>query len=82
MLILIIFIAEAVIKIMAESPKPWRYFRDAWNVMDFLIACVGLIDMLMSLSGAEAVSSLLSLLFHRHLSIAHRMREREREQSS
>ena len=55
MIILIIFIAEAVIKIMAESPKPWRYFRDAWNIMDFSIACVGLIDMMMSLSGAEAV---------------------------
>ena len=25
---------------MAEAPKPWRYFNDPWNVMDFIIVAV------------------------------------------
>lgn len=36
-LILIIFTIEVVVKMGAEGGKPWRYFRDPWNVFDFLI---------------------------------------------
>ena len=32
-----IFIVEAVMKILAEYPKPQNYFQDGWNVFDFLI---------------------------------------------
>jgi voltage-gated sodium channel len=32
-----VFIAEIVIKAGAEGRKPWRYFRDPWNVFDFLV---------------------------------------------
>ncbi|NOQ73982.1 MAG: ion transporter [Crocinitomix sp.] len=35
--VLIIFIIEIVVKIVAEGNKPWRYFFDAWNVFDFII---------------------------------------------
>lgn len=35
--ILSIFVAEVVAKIMAFGPKPWRYFQDPWNVFDFLV---------------------------------------------
>jgi voltage-gated sodium channel len=35
--ILIIFTIEVVVKMGAEGSKPWRYFRDPWNVFDFLI---------------------------------------------
>lgn len=35
--ILWIFVAEVVIKIIAEGKKPWRYFYDGWNVFDFII---------------------------------------------
>merc|ERR1712196_641856 len=52
-IILLIFITEAVLKLMAESPKPWRYFRDGWNIMDFTIAAVGLIDLMMGMAGTE-----------------------------
>lgn len=38
--ILWIFVAEIIIKMTAESPKPWRYFFDPWNVFDFLIVAV------------------------------------------
>jgi voltage-gated sodium channel len=49
--ILLIFITEAVLKIMAEAPKPWRYFRDSWNIMDFVIATAGFADFVMGLAG-------------------------------
>lgn len=32
-----IFVIEIVLKLGAEGSKPWRYFRDPWNVFDFLI---------------------------------------------
>jgi voltage-gated sodium channel len=40
MIIVWIFAAEVVIKMVAEAPKPWRYFKDPWNVFDFLIVAV------------------------------------------
>jgi len=36
-IILGIFTVEVVVKMGAEGSKPWRYFRDPWNVFDFLI---------------------------------------------
>lgn len=35
--IAIIFIVEALLKIVAEGSRPQRYFRDSWNVFDFVI---------------------------------------------
>jgi voltage-gated sodium channel len=35
--ILIIFIIEILVKLVAEGKKPWRYFMDAWNIFDFII---------------------------------------------
>ena len=40
MTILWIFTIEAVIKILAEGDKPLNYFKDPWNVFDFLIVLV------------------------------------------
>ncbi|MEM6291218.1 MAG: ion transporter [Myxococcota bacterium] len=37
MVILAIFTFEVVVKMGAEGSKPWRYFRDPWNVFDFFI---------------------------------------------
>lgn len=39
-LILGVFCLEVVVKIGAEGKKPWRYFRDPWNVFDFAIVAV------------------------------------------
>ena len=36
-IILWIFVAEVVVKIIAEGKKPWRYFYDGWNIFDFII---------------------------------------------
>ncbi len=45
-IIIWIFVAEVVVKMWAEWPKPWRYFFDPWNVFDFLIvaACFMPVD--------------------------------------
>ena len=40
---LIIFIVEAILKITVSSPRIFGYFRDGWNVFDFLIIVFALI---------------------------------------
>ena len=37
LLILGIFVVEALLKMAAHGRRPWRYFADGWNVFDFLI---------------------------------------------
>jgi voltage-gated sodium channel len=39
-LVLAIFVAEILVKMGAESPRPWRFFLDPWNVFDFLIVAI------------------------------------------
>ncbi|HFA52028.1 MAG TPA: ion transporter [Bacteroidetes bacterium] len=39
-LILWVFTVEAAIKILAEGDKPWRYFKDPWNIFDYIIVVV------------------------------------------
>ena len=38
-----IFIVEAAIKMLALAPRSHRYFRDGWNVFDFLVIVFSLI---------------------------------------
>lgn len=38
--ILFIFVVEIAIKILAEGKKPWNYFKDSWNIFDFIIVVV------------------------------------------
>lgn len=38
-----VFIVEAAIKMLALWPRPQRYFRDGWNVFDFLIIVFALV---------------------------------------
>ena len=42
-IILAIFVLEALIKMVASSPRVVGYFRDGWNVFDFLVIVVALI---------------------------------------
>ena len=48
-LVLAIFTLEAVIKILAEGKRPINYFRNAWNIFDFLIVTVCLMEPLLPL---------------------------------
>lgn len=36
-IVLAIFIIEALLKLTAQAPRPWRYFKDGWNVFDFTV---------------------------------------------
>lgn len=42
LVILVVFAVEALIKILAEGKRPWRYFQNGWNIFDFtiLVACL------------------------------------------
>ena len=40
---LIIFIVEAIIKMVALAPRSYRYFKDGWNVFDFIVIVAALI---------------------------------------
>lgn len=42
-IVLGIFIIEAILKITSNSPRPWNYFRDGWNIFDFFIIVVCLL---------------------------------------
>ncbi len=40
---LVIFIVEAIIKLVALAPRSYRYFKDGWNVFDFIVIVAALI---------------------------------------
>jgi voltage-gated sodium channel len=40
LVILLIFTFEVAIKILAEGNKPWNFFKDPWNIFDFLVVAV------------------------------------------
>ncbi|WGL15847.1 ion transporter [Microbulbifer bruguierae] len=42
-LILLAFMVEAAIKIVAHGSRPWRYFANGWNCFDFSIIVLSLI---------------------------------------
>lgn len=39
-IIIYIFVAEIIVKLLAEGKKPWKYFTDPWNIFDFIIVAV------------------------------------------
>ena len=38
-----VFIVEAALKMLALWPRSWRYFRDGWNIFDFLVIVFALV---------------------------------------
>lgn len=41
--VLVIFVIEAALKILALTPRPFDYFKNGWNVFDFIIIILCLI---------------------------------------
>lgn len=39
-LVLLVFLGEMALKLAAHGRRPWRYFRDGWNVFDFAIVAL------------------------------------------
>lgn len=54
-IILLIFICEATIKLIAQWPNPWRYFFDPWNIFDFTIVLVGVINLMAHTADGDIV---------------------------
>ena len=44
-IVLGVFIVECLLKIATCAPRPWNYFRDGWNVFDFVIVVLCLLPM-------------------------------------
>ena len=44
-IVLGIFIVEVLLKLTANCPRPWNYFRDGWNVFDFVVVVLCLLPM-------------------------------------
>ena len=59
---LAIFIVEALLKMLAVSPRVDRYFRDSWNVFDFSIIVLSLIPAVGGLAVVARMARLLRLL--------------------
>lgn len=51
-LVLVIFTVEAAIKIIAEGNKPLNYFRNPWNLFDFAIVAVCLLEPILPIDGS------------------------------
>jgi len=51
-LVLIIFVIECIVKLVADIPKPWLYFFDYWNVFDFTIVLVGVLGLIFPIGGS------------------------------
>ena len=65
-IVLAIFGAEIVLKMVALSPRPWRYFHDAWNVFDFAIVVACLLPL-----GSQSATVLRLLRLLRVLRLVH-----------
>ena len=51
-IVLGIFTIEAIMKILAEGKKPSNYFRNPWNLFDFAIVAVCLLEPILPIDGS------------------------------
>jgi len=61
-LCLLVFIAEALVKMAALAPRVDRYFRDGWNLFDFSIIVVSLLPATGELATLARLARLLRVL--------------------
>ena len=57
-----VFIVEALLKMLALSPSPLRYFREGWNVFDFLVIVFSLVPATGQLAMITRLARLLRVL--------------------
>lgn len=59
LLVIVLFTVEVGIKIAAHGATPWRFFKDPWNVFDFMIVAVGILFLLpLPLAGGQFIPAL------------------------
>jgi voltage-gated sodium channel len=40
---LVIFVCELLVRLASYWPRPWRFFRDGWNVFDFVVVAAAFV---------------------------------------
>jgi len=60
--VLALFIVEAIIKMIALSPKPLHYFKDGWNIFDFSLIVLSLLPISAEFAMLGRVFRLLRVL--------------------
>ena len=60
--VLAAFVLEAIIKLVAHSPKPWEYFKSGWNVFDFSLIVLSLLPIASEFAMLGRVLRLLRVL--------------------
>lgn len=73
-LILWIFVAEVVLKIMAQGSQPWRYFTHAWNLFDFIIVVVGFVPIIVHFIHPDSSTDLHAVTALRLIRLARAIR--------
>ncbi|MBI5091875.1 MAG: ion transporter [Candidatus Hydrogenedentes bacterium] len=57
-----VFLLEIVIRVLAHAPRVWSFFRDGWNVFDFLIVGLSLLPAAGSFATVARLARLLRAL--------------------
>lgn len=60
--VLAIFVVEIGLKIIAHGRKPWLYFKDGWNVFDFVIVAACLMPLETSFAAVLRLARVLRVL--------------------
>jgi len=58
-LINIVFVSEMIIKVVAEGHKPWMYFNEAWNCLDFTIVVLALIPYMVEIENPDMLNMIM-----------------------
>jgi voltage-gated sodium channel len=58
-MIQVVFVAELALRLLACWPRPGRFFRDGWNVFDFVIVALSLLPVAGSFATVGRLARLL-----------------------
>ena len=61
-IVLWLFVAEAVIKVVARWPRPWEYFYDPWNIFDFIVIVICFLPLHASYASVFRLARILRVL--------------------
>jgi voltage-gated sodium channel len=61
-IILGIFIIEILLKLVAEMPHPWRFFKQSWNAFDFVIVVICLLPIHSEFAAVLRLARILRVL--------------------
>jgi voltage-gated sodium channel len=58
----VLFVIELVIRLTAHAPRVWTFFRDGWNVFDFLVVSLSLLPAAGAVASVARLARLLRAL--------------------